>query len=147
MDPNIVHAALLKSKLTLSLAESCTGGKIAATLTAIPGASNFLLGSIVAYANDWKEKFLGVSPKTLATFGAVSPEVAEEMVKGLFSHTSCDLAAAVTGIAGTAGGAIYIATARRGQKIHIQQIKALALRQEAIDMAVQTTLKALLDLL
>ena len=154
MEIKDIHAALVKSGLTLSLAESCTGGKIAAELTSIPGASNFLLGSVVAYSNGWKEQFLNVSSETLRINGAVSAETVKEMVEGLFKNTPCDLAAAVSGIAGPDGGTpekpvgtIYIATSKRGQKIHIQRIQGPPNRQESIDLAVKTTLTALLSLL
>lgn len=154
MNPNLIHSALLKSGKTLALAESCTGGKIAATLTALPGASKFLLGSIVAYSNEWKQQFLQVSVETLQKKGAVSAETVTEMVSGLFANTDCDLAAAVSGIAGPDGGSpekpvgtIYIATCKRGSKPRIQLIHAPQIRQQAIDMAVQTTLAAIFELL
>jgi PncC family amidohydrolase len=152
MDPKTLHALMLKSKLTLGLAESCTGGKVAASLTAIPGASNFLLGSIVAYSNDWKEKFLYVSPTTLRDKGAVSYEAVEEMVQGLLNQTNCDIAAAVSGIAGPTGGSaekpvgtIFIATCRRGHTPKVLRVQAPSPRDAAINFAVETVLKAISD--
>ena len=154
MDSKTAHTALLKSGLTLSLAESCTGGKIASSLAAIPGASQFLLGSIVSYSNEWKEKFLNVSPSTLQSKGAVCRETVEEMVQGLFTNTTCDLAAAVSGIAGPAGGSaekpvgtIFIAAGKRGQPIRTLRVQAPPMRDKAIDFAVETTLKIIIDLI
>ncbi len=146
-----LHAAFLKSKKTLALVESCTGGAMASALTAIPDASKFFLGSLVVYSNAWKEKFLGVSPITLQMKGAVSSEAVEEMVRGLFHRTECDFAAAVSGIAGPAGGTpekpvgtIFIAVGQRGCPLDIQRLQAPKDRKGAIDFAVQTTFEALL---
>lgn len=93
---------MVENKKTLALAESCTGGALSARLTALPGASDYLLGSLVTYSNTWKEKFLGV--QSLKTHGAVSREVAEEMLQGLLKTTGADYGIAITGIAGPAGG-------------------------------------------
>ncbi|HEX2582831.1 MAG TPA: CinA family protein [Chlamydiales bacterium] len=146
-----LHAAFLKSQKTLALAESCTGGAMASALTAIPGASHFLLGSLVVYSNTWKEEFLGVSPRTLQTKGAVSAEVVEEMVRGLFHRTQCDFAAAVSGIAGPSGGTsekpvgtIFIAIGKRGDFMDVQRLQAPKDRRGAIAFAVETTFEALL---
>lgn len=147
-----LHAAFLKSGKTLAFAESCTGGAMAAALTAIPGASNFFLGSIVAYSNSWKERFLHVSSATLQSKGAVSRETVEEMIRGLFSLTSCDFAAAVSGIAGPTGGTVekpvgtlFFAVGRRGEPIEIKRVQAPSGRKEAIDFATQSVFKALLE--
>jgi PncC family amidohydrolase len=91
-------------KLTLALAESCTGGCIANQITNVPGASEIFLGGIVAYGNDAKKKFLGVRPKTLRQRGAVSEAVAREMAEGARKKFGADFAIAVTGIAGPSGG-------------------------------------------
>jgi nicotinamide-nucleotide amidase len=105
-------------RVMLAAAESCTGGNVAARITAIAGASEYLLGSIVAYANEAKAKLLGVSPETLATRGAVSAECAREMAAGARRVFGADLAVATTGIAGPGGatarkpvGLVYIALA------------------------------------
>lgn len=86
--------------LTVALAESCTGGLMAALLTDIPGSSAYFIGGVVAYSNSAKEKLLGVPGKLLADHGAVSAEVAEAMADGARSRFGADLAASVTGIAG-----------------------------------------------
>jgi nicotinamide-nucleotide amidase len=90
--------------LTIALAESCTGGLIAAALTGIPGASTVLLGSVVTYSDDLKRGLLGVGEPTLREHGAVSAETACEMASGARRVTGADLALSVTGIAGPGGG-------------------------------------------
>lgn len=99
-----LHRLLIEKKLTLSLAESATGGALAARITSQAECSAYFLGSIVAYANQVKVKCLGVSEITLATYGAVSGEVVAEMAKGVQKATGSDYAIAVSGIAGPTGG-------------------------------------------
>jgi nicotinamide-nucleotide amidase len=97
--------ALMRARgLTMSTAESETGGLIAARLTSIPGSSDVFVGGVVAYANEVKEAALGVPVELLATHGAVSAEVAEAMAHGARARLGADVAVAVTGIAGPAGG-------------------------------------------
>ncbi len=93
-----------KRGLTLSLAESCTGGYIAQLFTQHPGSSAVFLGGAVTYSNRLKESILGVRPETLQKHGAVSEETAAEMVEGALSQFKSDFAIAVTGIAGPDGG-------------------------------------------
>lgn len=88
----------------ISLAESCTGGKIAAALIEQAGMSAVFAGSVVTYSNDSKVKLLGVSPSTLSHSGAVSVETAEEMARGSQQALASDVALSVTGIAGPTGG-------------------------------------------
>ena len=90
--------------LTLATAESCTGGMVAARLTAVPGASDVFRGAVVAYANDVKAVELGVPETLLAEHGAVSPEVARAMADGARARLGADVGVAVTGIAGPDGG-------------------------------------------
>jgi nicotinamide-nucleotide amidase len=115
--PVVVGELLRQRKLTLSLAESCTGGLVSSLLTQHP-ASDFLLGGVVSYANQVKVSELGVKPATLAAHGAVSPEVAREMAEGARAHFGSDLALSLTGIAGPTGatpdkpvGLVYYALA------------------------------------
>jgi PncC family amidohydrolase len=97
----------LKSKnLKLVTAESCTGGLIAATITAIPGSSAVFDRGFITYSNEAKIDLLGVSPKTLNNYGAVSKEVAEEMAIGALKNTNSDIAVSATGIAGPSGGSV-----------------------------------------
>lgn len=98
---------ILKLKnLTLSTAESCTGGNISARITSIPGSSVYYKGSVIAYDNAVKVDLLRVSPKTLEKYGAVSRETVIEMVKGAMSTLKTDCAIAVSGIAGPDGGTL-----------------------------------------
>jgi len=90
--------------LTLSVAESCTGGYISHLFTQHPGSSKVFLGGGVTYSNGLKEEILGVQNHTLKTFGAVSGEVVTEMVEGALKRFKSDLAIAVTGVAGPGGG-------------------------------------------
>lgn len=100
----IVGRLLVEKKLTLSLAESCTGGLIGHRLTSVPGSSGYFMGGVVAYSYDAKEKFLNVRHATLSDFGAVSPETAVEMARGARRAFGADVALSVTGIAGPGGG-------------------------------------------
>lgn len=104
MNDHAVQDLFIKHHKTLALAESCTGGLIAATLTKISGSSAYFLGSIVPYSNTLKVNLLKVKESTLEKKGAVSKEVAEEMVLGLFQIIDSDYALAVTGVAGPGGG-------------------------------------------
>ena len=99
-----VHRILTERGKTLAIAESCTGGAIASKFTAMAGASNYLLGGVVAYSNEVKESILGVDPVSLECFGAVSEVVALEMAEGVRRTTGADYAIATTGIAGPTGG-------------------------------------------
>ncbi|MBO4674032.1 MAG: CinA family protein [Bacteroidaceae bacterium] len=85
--------------MTLSTAESCTGGRIAAAITAHSGASNYFRGGLVAYQNDVKEEMLGVPHEMIETYGVVSRQVAEQMVKGACQLFHSDYALASTGYA------------------------------------------------
>jgi nicotinamide-nucleotide amidase len=89
---------------SLATAESCTGGLVAARLTSIPGSSDVVLGGVVAYANDVKQRELGVGEELLAEHGAVSAEVAAAMARGVRERLGADVAVSVTGVAGPGGG-------------------------------------------
>jgi nicotinamide-nucleotide amidase len=118
-------AALLErakaQRLRLATAESCTGGLIAAALTAVPGASLVLERGFVTYSNEAKVELLGVPAELIARRGAVSQEVALAMVEGALKASRAEIAVAVTGVAGPDGGTaekpvglVHIAAARRG---------------------------------
>ena len=90
--------------MTISFAESCTGGMLSARLVSVPGASEVYRAGFVTYANEAKHRFLGVSEETLATKGAVSPETAEQMARGVMRAGEAQVGVGVTGIAGPDGG-------------------------------------------
>lgn len=97
---------LNESHLTVATAESCTGGSIAGLITRIPGSSSYFKGSIVAYANEIKMKYLDVSETMLSRHGAVSQEVVEQMAKSCLVHFNTDFSVATSGIAGPDGGTV-----------------------------------------
>jgi nicotinamide-nucleotide amidase len=114
----VVARLFREREMTLALAESCTGGLIAKRITDLPGSSAYFVQGIVAYANDAKERLLGVPAELLLNVGAVSREVAEAMAQGVRERAGCDLGLAVTGVAGPDGGSaekpvgtVYIALA------------------------------------
>ncbi|MDX6589820.1 MAG: nicotinamide-nucleotide amidase [Solirubrobacterales bacterium] len=96
-------AALLKGR-RLGLGESCSGGLLVARITDLPGASEYMAGSVVAYSNEAKVDLLGVDPMLIEEKGAVSPEVAEAMAIGALERFGADVAVSITGIAGPGGG-------------------------------------------
>lgn len=90
--------------LMIAAAESCTGGMVAAAITDVPGASAVFDRSLITYSNDAKMELLGVRAETIARWGAVSQQVAGEMVEGALARSKADVAIAITGIAGPSGG-------------------------------------------
>lgn len=118
----VVARKLMEKDLTISCAESCTGGKFAAALTDIPGISKCFQRGFVTYSNEAKVEQLGVSPVTLERFGAVSEEIAREMAEGLARVSGSDICVSVTGIAGPGGatetkpvGLIYVGLRYQGK--------------------------------
>lgn len=97
-----IKEILIKNSLSLSSAESCTGGLVSSYLTDIDGSSKFIFQNFVTYSNEAKHKFLNVKNETLEKYGAVSKETAFEMAKGLLNYADC--AVATTGILGPTGG-------------------------------------------
>lgn len=99
-----IHNFMEKSGITISVAESCTGGMVQSIITSFSGSSKYFQGGVVSYSNKAKENLLSVTNKTLTNYGAVSKETAVEMAKGCQKLFDTDLAVAVTGIAGPNGG-------------------------------------------
>lgn len=99
-----IQELLYNSDKKIGTAESCTGGRLAEALIAVPGSSNYFNGSIIAYTNEVKENLLGVDHQVLEEQTAVSEEVARQMVLGAIKTLRVDFAVAVTGVAGPAGG-------------------------------------------
>lgn len=115
---------LMERGLTISTAESCTGGMISARLVNIPGASQVFEQGMVTYSNEAKMRLLGVKEETLKKFGAVSPQTAEEMAAGGAKAAGTDLCLSVTGIAGPGGGSaekpvglVYMACCLKGRTV------------------------------
>jgi len=100
---HLLHACRQR-KLKVVTAESCTGGLIAATLTAIAGSSDVVDRAFVTYSNEAKRDMIGVPWKAIMTHGAVSEPVARAMAEGALAHSDADLAVSVTGVAGPSGG-------------------------------------------
>ena len=120
MPAAILQAARDKG-LRIATAESCTGGMVAVALTDIAGSSDVFDRGFVTYSNAAKTQMLGVSPATLAQFGAVSEAVAQEMAIGALAHSQADIALSITGIAGPGGsdfkpeGRVCFGLAQTGQ--------------------------------
>ena len=103
MERDLINA-LREKGWRMAAAESCTGGRIAQRITAVPGASDVFSGSMVSYSCETKQSALGVRAETLDKYGAVSEETAREMASGALRITEADVAVSVTGIAGPGGG-------------------------------------------
>ena len=95
-----VKIIAISKDIRISTAESCTGGKLAESLTSIPGSSNFFDSSIIVYSNSSKVKLLGISQETINNYGAVSEKVVQEMTIGLLDRTGSDIGIAISGIMG-----------------------------------------------
>jgi len=113
-----VGKLLLKTGMSLSVAESCTGGLIGARLTDVPGSSEYFMGGVVVYSNELKQSLLGVPPEIIEQYGAVSRQTAVAMAEGVRNLARTSLGLAVTGIAGPGGatpakprGLVYISLA------------------------------------
>ncbi len=123
--------AAYKSKgWKVAVAESCTGGMLAAALTSVPGASSVFERGFVTYCNDAKTDLLGVLPDTLSMHGPVSTQVADEMAEGALAYSQADAVVSVTGFAGPDGGTkekpvgiIYFGIAtREGARFHVEAL-------------------------
>lgn len=146
---------LKERRLTVTTAESCTGGLLAGRLLNVPGASSVYMEGYITYSNQAKEKLLGVSHETLEKFGAVSPQTACEMAEGAARAAGADMAVSVTGIAGPDGGTkekpvglVYIGCYARGkicaEEFHFTGSRAKN-RETAVAKALTMLRRALLD--
>lgn len=99
-----IHSLLIKKGLTVSVAESCTGGILSEFLTNAAGSSNYFTAGIVAYSNKAKERFLNIPHRFISQKGAVSKEVAQRLAHSIRVLSRTDLGIGITGIAGPAGG-------------------------------------------
>jgi len=141
-----VGRILRKKKLTIAVAESCTGGLISSRITDISGSSGYFLAGIVSYSNEIKKSLLGVSEISLKRHGAVSKQVALEMAEGVSVLASADIGIGVTGIAGPTGGTkkkplglVYIALATDKKRI-VKEFRFKGPRQDIKFKASQAAL-------
>ena len=100
----VLAKTLTNKSITISVAESCTGGNISHLITSTPGSSNYFKGSVIAYSNEIKEELLGINNSILRNYGAVSKQTVEAMAIGVRQLLKTDYSIATTGIAGAAGG-------------------------------------------
>lgn len=137
---------------TIAVAESCTGGLVAAALTEVPGSSAVLDRGFVTYSNEAKTELLGVSEDLIDTFGAVSIAVAWSMAQGALKKSSADVAVAITGVAGPDGGSdqkpvgtVVFACAKRGEDPEATnaELKLFDTATTRADVRFQATLTAL----
>lgn len=147
MNAKEIASLLAHAKKTVAVAESCTGGLIAHTLTNISGSSGYFAAGFVAYSNRAKSCFLKIPPKTIARFGAVSKQVARAMAKNVRSLAGTDIGLAVTGIAGPSGGSarkpvgtVYVALADADSTV----VKRFLFRGARVDIKKKTAGAALL---
>ena len=140
---------LRQRKLTVAVAESCTGGNIAHMITNVSGSSDYFRGSIVAYQNDLKVDKLGVEPNVIKNFGAVSQEVVEQMVNGAMKSMDSETGIATSGIAGPFGGTdekpvgtTWISVAWK-EKVYSQKFLFNGNRERIIDQASITAINLL----
>ncbi|MFC1549629.1 CinA family protein [Nitrospirota bacterium] len=145
-----VHEACVAHGIRLALAESCTGGYLAHLLTSIPGASNYLSCSIVAYSKEAKTGLLGVESKLIEKHGTISPECALAMATGVAKATGSDAALSVTGNLGPepmedkATGLVYIAVYFRG-KARVREFRFTGQRGKIKEMASEEALRMLIQ--
>lgn len=143
---------LMAQGKTIALAESCTGGLIASTLTDVAGSSAWFDRGFVTYSNQAKMDMLDVDPNILRQYGAVSTETAAQMVSGVLAHTAADCAVAITGIAGPDGGTlekpvgtVFIAWQWRNQNPVIIKKLFGGNRQDVRRQSVKTALEGVFD--
>jgi len=147
-------ALLADKKITVAVAESCTGGALCQALTDIPGSSNWFDRGFITYSNQAKVDMLGVSSTLLDQYSAVSFETARAMVEGVHGHSQAELAIAITGIAGPGGGTaekpvgtVFFGIGQKGQAVKIDKRRFKGDRGEVRARSVEFVLKALLKTL
>ena len=148
-----VVALLREKKMTIATAESCTGGLVAAALINVAGASDVIKESYITYADETKQKILGVLPETLQQYTAVSQQTAEEMVRGVTRIANTKVGISVTGIAGPDGGTkdfpvglVYVGY-QIGEKVAVSKYIFAGDRMQVRLSAVDTALHTILSLL
>ncbi len=145
-----VHEIFKEKGLTLSVAESCTGGLISHYITTLPGASTFFNGGVVTYSIDFKERFLGISSEIISTHGAVSEETAREMAERIRIIAKTDYSLSTTGnlgpdvLEGKEKGLVYIAVSREGSTFS-RELRLTGDREENKEEAALSALKFLIE--
>jgi len=145
--------ALARKKLTLAVAESCTGGLIGAAITAIPGSSSYFRGGVIAYDNGVKQRVLGVPARVLKKQGAVSTRTVVAMARGAQKVISADCAIAVSGVAGPGGGTkekpvglVYIGIAVK-KRVRAFEERFEGTREQVREQTVKRAMERLLEAL
>jgi PncC family amidohydrolase len=147
-----VHEFFKKNGLTLSVAESCTGGLISHYMTTLPGASTFFEAGVISYSAEAKQKILGISSETILKFGIVSGEIAEEMSVKIRALTKTDVSLSTTGnlgpevLEGKEKGLIYIAVSKK-EGVFSKQIRVTGTREENKEKATLHALKFLVEIM
>lgn len=149
----VIGEKLKQSGLTLSTAESCTGGSIAQRITSVSGASAYYKGSVVAYSNEVKQSMLGVPQELLEQYGAVSEQVVQAMARGVKKALQTDCSVATSGIAGPGGGTkekpvgtICIAVCVKEKEV-VKTLHLRGVRETNVTRTVNTVLLQLLEML
>ena len=146
-----IHTFFREKGLTLSVAESCTGGLIAISSPTFPAASAFFEAGVVAYSAAVKEKILGVSPETIAKYGVVSEQVVREMAKNIRRLTGTDFSLSTSGnlgpdvLEGKEKGLVYIAVCREGE-VFSKELRLKGNREENKAMASRLALEFLMEI-
>lgn len=146
---SVVQKMLIETRRTISVAESCTGGMVAAKITNIPGSSVCFKQSVVTYSNEAKMQLLNVKQETLEQFGAVSEQTANEMLNGILSLSKSEYAISITGIAGPGGatkdkpvGLVYIGVSFNGNN-EVNKFQFLGTRQDIRERATNVALDSI----
>jgi PncC family amidohydrolase len=147
-----VHELFRKKSLTLSVAESCTGGLVSHYLTSLPGASTFFDAGVIAYSIEFKKRILGVTSETISRYGVVSKETAKEMAERIRVLTKTDFSVSTTGNLGPdvlenkEKGLVYIAVSGKG-KTFLRELRLSGDREQNKEKASLSALKFLIEVM
>ena len=143
-----------RRRIVVGVAESCTGGGLAAAITRLSGSAKWFDRGFVTYSNDAKRELLGVSARSLEQHGAVSEEVAREMARGVLKRSPADVAVSITGIAGPTGGSrskpvglVWFAWATRNGLVQSRSFRFPGGRVEVRIQSVAVAIQGVIDLL
>ena len=152
----VVGYLLSMGDATLSVAESCTGGRLGWRMTRVPGSSDYFKGGVIVYSDELKKRLVGVKAGTLKKLGAVSPETAVEMATGVRTKCATDWGLAITGVAGPGGGTddkpvgtVFVAVAGdrgdRVRELHLEGGRG-SIRRAAVQAALELLRRSLLNI-